>query len=297
MPATTIAEDVDKPPQPNGTLVFRLSDRQWYWSPHVRATCWCQFKTREDSLELYRGAYHAAVIQEGITDGDNSVNGESGQVGSAPGAFVITAEAPSPNWTDDQWIGYTATIYDYATGASQSFVISDNDENSFTITDPADPPVGWDAPAHYDFFIIHKQVNDNAGIAVHWKTLKIGLGNARKLKQFIEFALNTLASGTLEINWTVDGKGAGKLIFDLTAGDRYWGTQDDGSFNYGAYNVEPTSTTLLWQDTAESDLSMNFPDSAEGKFIEFEIELTTTEPFEIAMMALTYLIHVGNRWA
>src|SRR3990167_10549348 len=97
MPAIIGIDDL-KPRQPNGTLIYRLSDRQWVWSPHIDATCWCQWKTRDDALELFRGAYHSSVIQEGITNGDNDSEGDNGQANAAPAVPATSIKDTTKTW-------------------------------------------------------------------------------------------------------------------------------------------------------------------------------------------------------
>ncbi len=293
---SVIGIDDLKPPQNNGTLIFRLTDKQWFWAPHVGATCWVRFDTKEDALELYRGAYQATVVQEGITDGDNSKEGATGQASGAADVPTTSIKDNTQTWTVDEWVGARMYLHRWQDGSIEYATVLSNTADTLvgapnTFNGVVDDAWTGASPVQYDYYALLQTVNDNASFRIRWKTLKLGLANIRKLKQFIELTFRTYATGSLTLAWVVDGKRSGSFSFDLSQGDRYWGRD-----YFGASDVEPGAGTLLWQGIDETILQQNFDDSAEGQFIEFEIELETAERFEITMLAMTYLMHLGDRW-
>jgi hypothetical protein len=300
MADVTIGIDDLTPPQPNGTLIYRMIDKQWFWSPHIAATCWCVWKTKGDALELYRGAYHASVIQEGITDGDNANEGTTGQVTGDAAVPETSIKDEDATWTENEWAGATMFLHRFADDSIEYATVLGNTAggelvgapNSFngTVND------AWTGanPAKDDYYILIRQVRDNASIRIRWKTLKLGLASVRLLKQFIELTFRAYATGTLVLNWKIDGARSGSLTFDLSQGVRYWGKGSVFGIDDGA--TEPGPTTLLWRALDDMILKQNFNDSAEGSFVEFEIQLDTSNKFDISMLAITYLMHLGNRW-
>ncbi|KKN72286.1 hypothetical protein LCGC14_0412370 [marine sediment metagenome] len=57
------------------------------------------------------------------------------------------------------------------------------------------------------------------------------------------------------------------------------------------------SDTMIWSDIDEIISELNFPENAEGKFIELEIMLRTASKFELTALSLGYKIHTGLKWA
>jgi len=295
------------PPQNNGTLVYRLTDSQWFFIPHVEATCWEVLKTTGDLNELYRGNYHNSILQEDITEGDNETIGDSGQVPTSEGAGSGSDNIKcyldgTTNWAVDEWVG--GTMYFQRAGEEdiQSAEVDSNTANvltgkagTFQVNGEGELN-GWtgdDDPDEYDYWCVIRE-NLNQPMQLYYKSPKMALGEIKRLKQFVEILVRTYVTGTLKIVWSTDDGISDVMQFDLDQGDTFW-----GSHYFGAYNVDPNITdkkTLLWQRVDQRMLEMNFNASAEGKYIQFEIALNTANKFDISLLAFGFMTHGGAGW-
>ena len=295
----TVNVDDVTPSQNNGTLIYRLQDKQWFWAPHVGATAWEVFRGKFDDNELMRGVYTNAVLQEDITEGDTQLSGESGQVesGGVGASSPTTIVCKATGWTLNEWAGakmylqrYLDPIIEFATVESNTAVAP------FTLVglagsfNGADDAWTGDDPVEWDSYAIVREDEINGNMQIRWKTPKLILGQALRIKQFVDLVISTFASGTLVINWSIDGNRSGSFSFDLSEGVTSWGSHSWGT------DVDD-SKTLLWSATEDQTIESNFNDTAEGKYIEFEINLDTNSEFELSMLAMRYFMHIGNRWS
>ena len=308
----TINNDQAKPSQNNATLIYRIHEKDWLWSTHIGATCFALFQGKGDNNELMVGRFGNMVLQEDITESIVTYGSEVGQISSAGGgATTIVGRKKegaagvsgaggdeSPGWETNYWAGGTMYLMRPGSSDIETAEVASNTAN--TLTGLAGSFNGtnvnaWDGanPSEYDFFAVTKDISEDGEMTLRWKTHRNTFGrDVRRLKQFLEMAINAYATGTLTINWVVDnGAHSGSIQFDLTQGYTFL-----GEHYYLAHGGTVDDTTLLWQELDDITLEDELDGEAEGKFIEFELNLRTATKFSMAMLAIGYKKHTGRNW-
>jgi len=281
-------------PQNNGAVVYRFADRQWHYAPHKGGTCFCQFSGKNDSLELYRGDYHAAVMQENVARQIVTELGYSSQVTGAAAHPTYELKCAGAGWTTNEWAGGTVQLWRYDDDSTESFTILSNTSDTLAIGIIAVGPFWTTDPVLTDYFVIHK-AGTSEGLRLIWRMQSVSFGRLGDLKWLMEFLAKVEGSGTIVFTWSTDeGEGrSGQFTWSLGDNGTYW----DLNYWYDAADHPlGDSEYLVWASGEARTVQVPFPTTAEGRFFTVGFDITTSDEFAMTLLSLGYKINSGRGW-
>ena len=249
----TAGNDGGGVPQNNGTFVYRLDTGQWFYNPHIHASCWCRWHGESDMNELFRGDVGAKVYQEDTVE---AVDDADTSYGQATAGANTTLTDDNAVWETDEWIGATVYVH-HADNTIEKCTIESNTGTVLTgeagtfisILPPAGAGNQWTTnPALYDYYLIVKQSADGV-INVKWRTPMLIFDSLREVKWFLEMLVRMFGTSLFTISWSLDGGegGGGSFQFNPMQGTTFLGVNPLAHY-YGTAKNMPGATLELEDD-------------------------------------------------
>ena len=226
-PTLTAGLDGGGVPQNNGTFVYRLDTGQWFWNPHIHASCWCRWHGESDMNELFRGDVGAKVYQEDTVEAVDDASCAHEQATDGGNTTLTDGDA---DWETDEWIGATVYVH-HADNTIEKCTIGSN--TGTVLTGEAGTFEGaannqWTTnPALYDHYLIVKESSSGV-INVKWRTPMLVFDSLREVKWFLEMLVRIYGTSLFTISWSLDGGEGigGSFQFNPTQGTTFLGVHD-----------------------------------------------------------------------